>query len=90
MSVRYTSGSICECDAEAIINPVNCVASRARDSPSSSPCATGERPPLPTGGAEGRIRPGRGLITKTEDRLPRYIINFPPNATGESAAVSRT
>ena len=38
MSVIYTSGSIFECDAEAIINPVNCVGVSGADSPSSSPC----------------------------------------------------
>ena len=78
MSVIYTNGSIFECDAEAIINPVNCVGVSGAGLAKQFALRYPENDRLYRQAcAEGRIQPGRGLITETRDRPPRYIINFP-------------
>ena len=78
MSVRYTSDDIFTSRAEAITNPVNCVgvsgAGLARQFARLYPY---NNQLYRQACAEGRIRPGRGLITETGQERPRYIINFP-------------
>lgn len=78
MGITYTDESIFEVDAEAIINPVNCVgvsgAGLARQFAQKYP----ENDVLYKQACkEGRVMPGRGFITETGLERPRHIINFP-------------
>ena len=78
MSVTYTDSSIFEIDAEAIVNPVNCVgvsgAGLARQFARHYP----ENDRLYKQACEeGRVMPGRGLFTGTGLDSPRHIVNFP-------------
>ena len=78
MGVTYTDRSIFEIDAEAIVNPVNCVgvsgAGLARQFARRYP----ENDRLYRQACrEGRVTPGRGIITQTELDSPRRIVNFP-------------
>ncbi len=78
MGVTYTDRSIFEIDSEAIVNPVNCVgvsgAGLARQFARRYP----ENVRLYRQACrEGRVTPGRGLITETGLDSPRRIVNFP-------------
>ena len=78
MGVTYADRSIFEIDAEAIVNPVNCVgvsgAGLARQFARRYP----ENDRLYRQACcEGRVTPGRGIITKTGLDSPRHIVNFP-------------
>ncbi len=78
MGVTYINRSIFDIDAEAIVNPVNCVgvsgAGLARQFASRYP----ENDRMYRQACkEGRVTPGRGLITETGLDSPRYIVNFP-------------
>lgn len=78
MGVTYTDRSIFEIEAEAIVNPVNCVgisgAGLARQFARRYP----ENDRLYRQACqEGRVTPGRGIITQTELDSPRHIVNFP-------------
>lgn len=78
MGVTYTDRSIFEIDAEAIVNPVNCVgvsgAGLARQFARRYP----QNDRLYRQACrEGRVTPGRGLITETGLDSPRRIVNFP-------------
>ena len=78
MGVTYTDRSIFEIDAEATVNPVNCVgvsgAGLARQFARRYP----ENDRLYRQACkEGRVTPGRGLITETGLDSPRRIVNFP-------------
>ncbi len=78
MRVSYTDSSIFETDAEAIVNPVNCVgvsgAGLARLFAQKYP----ENDKLYRQAcSEGRVVPGRGVITETGLDSPAYIVNFP-------------
>ena len=78
MGVTYTDSSIFEIDAEAIVNPVNCVgvsgAGLARQFARRYP----ENDMLYRQACkEGRVTPGRGLITETGLDRPKHIVNFP-------------
>ncbi len=78
MGVNYTDGSIFETDAESIVNPVNCVgvsgAGLAREFARRYP----KNDELYRNACmEGRVMPGRGIITETGLEMPRYIVNFP-------------
>ena len=78
MGVTYTDRSIFEIDAEAIVNPVNCVgvsgAGLARQFTRRYP----ENDRLyRQAGKKGRVTPGRGFITQTGLDSPRHIVNFP-------------
>ncbi len=78
MSVMYTNSSLFEVDAEAIVNPVNCVgvsgAGMAREF--ARRYAANDRL-YRNACAAGRVRPGRGLITETGSDSLKYIVNFP-------------
>lgn len=70
--------SIFETDAEAIVNPVNCVgvsgAGLAREFARHYP----EHDRVYREACkEGRVMPGRGVITETGIDSPAYIVNFP-------------
>lgn len=78
MAVTYTDGSIFETEAEATVNPVNCVgvsgAGLARLFAQKYP----ENDKLYKQACrEGRVVPGRGVITETGVERPAYIVNFP-------------
>ena len=78
MRVSYTDSSIFETDAEAIVNPVNCVgvsgAGLAKEFARRYP----ENDRLyRLACKEGRVLPGRGVITATGLDGPAYIVNFP-------------
>ena len=78
MGVTYTYESIFEVDAEAIVNPVNCVgvsgAGLARQFAMRYP----ENDRLYRQACrEGRVIPGRGIMTETGLDSPRHIVNFP-------------
>ena len=78
MGVTYTDGSIFETEAEAIVNPVNCVgvsgAGLAKEFARHYP----ENDDLYRQACrEGRVMPGRGVITETGLDSPAYIVNFP-------------
>ena len=78
MAVTYTDESIFEADVEAIVNPVNCVgvsgAGLARLFAQKYP----ENDKLYRQACiEGRVVPGRGVITETGLDSPAYIVNFP-------------
>ena len=78
MGVTYTDSSIFEIDTEAMVNPVNCVgvsgAGLARQFAQKYP----ENDRLYRQACkEGRVMPGRGIITETGLERPRYIVNFP-------------
>ena len=78
MPVEYTNGSIFESDAEAIVNPVNCVGvSGAGLAKRFAQLFPKNDRLYKEACKDGRIRPGRGLITETGDDNPRYIVNFP-------------
>ena len=76
--VICTNESIFDSSAEAIVNPVNCVAVSgaglalefARRYPRNDRI-------YKQACEDGRIQPGRGLITETDEQSPRYIVNFP-------------
>ena len=78
MGITYTDSSIFEIDAEAIVNPVNCVgvsgAGLARQFATRYP---GNDRLYRQACREGRVRPGRGIITETGLDSPMYIVNFP-------------
>ena len=76
--VSYTDGSIFEIDVEAIVNPVNCVgvsgAGLAKEFARRYP----KNDMLYKDACkEGRVMPGRGIITETGLDSPAYIVNFP-------------
>ena len=78
MGVTYTDRSIFEIEAEAIVNPVNCVgvsgAGLARQFAMRYP----QNDRLYRQACrEGRVLPGRGIITQTGLDSPRQIVNFP-------------
>ena len=78
MGVTYTDDSIFETEAEAIVNPVNCVgvsgAGLAREFARRYP----ENDRLYKEACkEGRVLPGRGIITATGLDGPIYIVNSP-------------
>ena len=78
MGITYTDSSIFEIDAEATVNPVNCVgvsgAGLARQFARRYP----ENARLYRQACkEGRVTPGRGIITETGLDNPRHIVNFP-------------
>ena len=78
MGVSYTDSSIFETDAEAIVNPVNCVgvsgAGLAKEFARHYP--ENDRV-YREACKEGRVMPGRGVITETGIDGPVYIVNFP-------------
>ena len=78
MSIKYTGSSIFEVDAEAIVNPVNCVGV------SGVGLAREFRLRYPENDRAyrqncrlGRLQPGRALITDTGLGSPKHIVNFP-------------
>ncbi len=78
MGITYTDSSIFEIDAEAIVNPINCVgvsgAGLARQFARRYP----QNDRLYRQACrEGRVTPGRGIITQTGLDSPRHIVNFP-------------
>lgn len=78
MTVRYTDGNIFAIRADAIANPVNCVGIAGAGLAKQFARRYPENDRLYRQAcAEGRIRPGRVLITETGQDSPRYIINFP-------------
>ena len=78
MTVRYTDDDIFASGAEAIANPVNCVGVSGAGLAKQFARLYPQNDRLYRQAcAEGRIRPGRGLITETGQQTPRYIINFP-------------
>ena len=78
MPVRYTSDDIFETGADAITNPVNCVGVSGAGLALQFARRYPENDRLYRRAcAEGRIRPGAGLITETGEQQPRHIINFP-------------
>ena len=78
MSVRYTDDDIFASGAEAITNPVNCVGVSGAGLAKQFAGRYPENDRLyRMACAEGRIRPGRGLVTETGQERPRYIVNFP-------------
>lgn len=78
MGVTYTDRSIFEIDAEAIVNPVNCVGVSAAGLARQFATRYLENDRLYKQACkEGRVTPGRGLITETGLDSPRYIVNFP-------------
>ena len=82
MGVTYTDRSIFEIDAEAIVNPVNCVgvsgAGLARQFARRYP----ENDRLYRQACtEGRVTPGRGLITRDWAGQPQAHRQLPHEAT---------
>ena len=78
MRIIYTEGSIFDLDAEAIVNPVNCVGV------SGAGLALQFRLRYPENDSVyrqncrlGRLQPGRVLITETGLDSPKRIVNFP-------------
>ncbi len=76
--ITYTNRSVFDIGAEAIVNPVNCVgvsgAGLAREFARRYP--QNDRL-YKQACKDGRIKPGRGLITTDDGRKPRHIVNFP-------------
>ena len=78
MAVTFTTSSIFAVDAEAIVNPVNCVGVSGAGLALEFARRFPENDRLYREACrENRIRPGVGLITETGQESPRYIINFP-------------
>ena len=91
MAVTFTTDSIFAVDAEAIVNPVNCVgvsgAGLALEFARRFPETTGstEKPAVKTGYARGV-----GLITETGQESHDTSSTSPLSVTGESRAAWRT
>ena len=78
MATEYTTASIFDMDVEALVNPVNCVGvSGAGLAPEFGRRFPDNDRLYKQACADGRITPGRGLITETGTEMPRYIVNFP-------------
>ena len=78
MTINYTNNSIFDIDAEAIVNPVNCVGV------SGAGLALQFRLRYPENDRVyrqncrlGRLRPGSVLVTDAGLDSPKYIVNFP-------------
>ena len=78
MGVTYTDMSIFEIDAEAIVNPVNCVGASGAGLARQFARRYPENDRLYRQACQdSRVMPGRGLITETGLDNPGHIVNFP-------------
>ena len=77
--IEYTSGDILKCEAEALVNTVNCVGIMGRGiALQFKNMYPGNFKAYAEACQHGEVQPGRMFVYETGQlTLPRYIINFP-------------
>jgi O-acetyl-ADP-ribose deacetylase (regulator of RNase III) len=76
--IEYTSGDILKCEADALVNTVNCVGVMGRGIALQFKNVPRKLQGLRSWLASAAVQPGRMFVFETGQlTLPRYIINFP-------------
>jgi len=77
--IEYTTGNILTCDADALVNTVNCVGVMGRGLALQFKTAyPGNFQAYVAACKQGAVRPGRMFVYETDQLMPpQVIINFP-------------